>query len=71
MGLADGNFGLLGGLAGGGMAGSSHSQRSALDERYRALLGIQQQFEAKPEKPKTIRQKLQSETDEWLKDVFV
>jgi hypothetical protein len=75
MGLADGGFGLVGGLGHGGMAQDQANRRNLLPGQIMWLgnginRAFDREFDAK-EKPKTIRQKLQAETNEWLKDVFV
>jgi hypothetical protein len=76
MGLADGNFGLMGGLGNGGMSQDQANRRN--QQLAAAQLGsssyfdlVERYYDRKIEAaPKTIRQKLQAETNEWLKDVF-
>lgn len=66
------NFGLGGGLSSGGMAGIQNQLGQGMADylAYQRRLLMQSAVGPVIDKPKTIRQKLQAETDEWLEGVF-
>lgn len=61
-----GNYGRLSGLAGAAQRGILSGATISMED----LLSWSQRNIDDIPKPKTIRQKLQAETDEWLKNVF-
>jgi hypothetical protein len=75
-----GDFGMRGGLAGGGMASGQQRRddyygmpgAETMEQYFRRQLGMKQQQQEPKEKPKpkTIRKALQWETDKWLNGVF-
>jgi hypothetical protein len=73
--LPTGSFGLMGGLGSDGMSQKLADRRNQLAA---ASIGssdyfwfLERLYDRPVEtKPKTIRQKLQAETNEWLKNVF-